>query len=251
MRKPFQGVLNIIRFNWHFYVYAAGGLMLLTFLATIIFGWPGAFLIAFCLLALASVAVTLLVSFYIYDLSNLYSLDWLDDFHLDNGATIVNIHAGFDETSQLLSKRFSGAKLTVFDFYDPEKHTEISIERARKAYPQFPETQKVSTGNLPLENDFADAIFVILAAHEIRNDDERISFFTELYRVLNSSGKIFVTEHLRDVSNFLAYNVGSFHFFSRSSWFEVFRSANLTVAKETKITPFISTFVLEKNGASS
>ncbi len=177
LRKPFQGVSNIVRFNWHFYVIAVALLSLL-FLASNSFDQPvQMFGRVICLLILASIVVSLLVSFYVYDLSGLYNLDWIEQ--TNNEQTIVNINAGFDETSHLLQQKFKNAQLIVLDFYDPIKHTEISIKRARKAYPSFPNTQQIETTHLPLVDNSVDKIFVILSAHEIRNEEERMLFFRD------------------------------------------------------------------------
>jgi hypothetical protein len=95
---------------------------------------------------------------------------------------------------------------------------------------------------------YADQIFLILAAHETRNESERIFFFKELNRTLKQKGKIVVTEHLKDLQNFLAYNIGFFHFVSRSAWISTFESSDFKMVQEFKITPYLTTFVLEKNG---
>ena len=97
----------------------------------------------------------------------------------------------------------------------------------------------------------ADKIFVIFAAHEIRNEQERLDFFKELKRVIKPTGEIFITEHLRDVPNFLAYNIGFLHFYSKLNWFQVFELTGLSLKSEQKITPFISTFTLTKYGIAS
>jgi hypothetical protein len=162
---------------------------------------------------------------------------------------LVNINAGFDETSILLSAKFPAAELTVFDFYDPAKHTEISIERARKAYGPYPGTMNISTDNIPLLN--ADLICMMLAAHEIRNREERIQFFSLLKERLNDHGQMLVLEHLRDLPNFMAYNIGFFHFFSKKEWRRTFTGAGFTIYKEIKVTPFLSAFILQKNGITS
>jgi ubiquinone/menaquinone biosynthesis C-methylase UbiE len=198
-----------------------------------------------------TVLISLSVSFYIYDLSGLYKLSWLDNMRHAEKETIINIHAGFDETSRLLQQKFSTAHLQVADFYDPAKHTEVSIKRARKAYSAFPETQAVNTEHLPMPTGSADKVFTIFSAHEIRNAQERIDFFKEIGRILKPSGQIIVTEHLRNTANFLAYNFGFFHFYSKASWLRTFRLAGLTISKQIKITPFITTFILEKNGTAS
>ncbi|WP_345168779.1 class I SAM-dependent methyltransferase [Nibribacter koreensis] len=249
MRKPFQGVLNIIRFNWHFYVIALF-LVLALILVAFTFLLPlKQYILLLATLIVGSMAVSLIVSWYVYDVSNLYQLQWIDDIH--NHQRILNINAGFDETSHLLKKKFPAADILSYDFYDPVKHTEVSIKRARKAYPAFAGTIQGNTHHLELPDNSMDKIFVTLAAHEVRNELERGVFFRELERVVKPTGQIYITEHLRDVPNFLAYNIGFFHFYSKSTWLKTFQQGNLTVHLEKKITPFISTFILVKNGSSS
>lgn len=248
IRKPFQGVLNIVRFNWHFYFIAISLVLVLLF-STNYFEKPYPnFIYIFSVLAVSSIVVSLLVSLYVYDISGLYRLDWINQNYKET--LIVNINAGFDETSYLLQDKFTNANLIALDFYNPEKHTEVSIKRARKAYPPFPETKQIKSTNTELTENSADKIFVILAAHEIRNEIERTHFFTELSRVIKPAGEIYVTEHLRDFSNFLAYNIGFFHFHTKNSWLKTFKNSNLSIKQVIKLTPFISTFVLNKNGNS-
>jgi SAM-dependent methyltransferase len=248
LRKPFQGVWNIVRFNWHFYLFSLGFLWLLLILNHYL---AEPFLLLANLLFWAIVAtsvISLLVSYYVYDLSGLYRLDWLSGLRVPDSAKIINVNAGFDETSQLLANRFSNANLNAFDFYDPHKHTEVSIKRARKAYPPYLGTQTISTSHLPLADHSVDCVFAILSAHEIRDANERKVFFTELGRCLKPSGEIIVTEHLRDLPNFLAYNLGFLHFHSRRSWLDTFSASGLTIKTELSITPFITSFILAKNG---
>ncbi len=245
LRKPGQGVWNIIRFNWHFYALAAGLVVLLLLCTPFlpvpyrIFGHLAGWLV------LTPTLLSLLVSYYVYDASGLYRLDWLNGLRIPSAGKFVNINAGFDETSGLLQAKFPAAELVVFDFYNPETHTEVSIRRARKAYPAYPGTQAVSTDHLPLPDGYAEVIFIIFAAHEIRNETERIAFFRELHRILKWDGKIVVTEHLRDLPNLLAYNLGAFHFLPEAAWRRSFQSAGLQVSKEIKFTPFVTTYMLE------
>ena len=80
---------------------------------------------------------------------------------------------------------------------------------------------------------------------------KRTAFFRELRRVLKPDGEIFVTEHFRDLPNFLAYTIGCFHFLSRArTWERTFAEAGLRIAREQKTTPFITTFILEKDGTA-
>jgi ubiquinone/menaquinone biosynthesis C-methylase UbiE len=249
IRKPFQGVFNIVRFNWHFYVLSIVFLLGLLFFMPVMPAYFYPYLLILFVSVLGTTLISLLVSFYVYDISDLYKLAWIPDN--DSNGTIVNINAGFDETSVLLKAKFRHAELIILDFYDPKKHTEISIKRARKAYPPYPNTQQIATSNLKLQDNSVDKIFVIFAAHEIRNDVERVVFFNELKRILKPNGQIFVTEHLRDTANFCAYNIGFFHFLSLQNWYNTFKTTNLSIKNEQKITPFITTFTLEKHGIAS
>lgn len=251
LRKPFQGVGNIIRFNWHFYVLSFVLVSILLFLNSLLKDPYSFYTIIICLLIIGTTVNSLLVSMYVYDLSDLYQLTWLDQLEVRANSHIVNIHAGFDETSALLCARYPDADLAVYDFYDPLKHTEISIKRARKAYAPYPGTKRITTSAVPLKKECADMIFLIFSAHEVRRDAERTYLFTLLKQVIRNSGKIVVTEHLRDIPNFLAYNIGFFHFFTESSWCNTFEKAGLRIISKVKITPFVTTFILEKNGHSS
>ncbi|MDI9363690.1 MAG: class I SAM-dependent methyltransferase [Flavobacterium sp.] len=246
-RKPLQGVANIIRFNWHFYLVAVLVFVGFIYAQQLLPKALQLYVFWLLVLAIVNVVMSLLVSFYVYDISNLYQLNWLPNA---SNKKVLNIHAGFDETSMLIKCKYQQTALTICDFYNPQKHTEISIKRARKAYPPIPNTIHVATENLPFENNSFDVVAVIFSAHEIRDKEERIEFFKELARVIKATGQIVITEHLRDTNNFLAYAIGFFHFYSKASWLSTFAQANLTVTAETKTTPFVTTFILTTNGNS-
>ncbi len=245
VRKPFEGISNIVRFNWHFYLLSVALIVCLLGFNY----WSDKeyqLLIFFAIAAIITTTLTsLLVSFYVYDVSDLYQFKWLDQLQIKPGSNIINIHAGFDETSSLLHQRFPGSSLAVFDFYDPLKHTEVSIQRARKAYPPFNNTKSVATSVLPVSDLYADYIFIIFSAHEIRDQQERNTFFNELKRISKFTSKIIVVEHLRNTPNFLAYNIGFFHFLSKTTWYNTFKNAGLNIDQEISITPFIKTFILK------
>ena len=247
-RKPFQGVMNVVRFNWHFYIIAGSVILSLLVGAWYVDDIWRLLLLAVAAIAAFTLTVSLLATYYIYDLSDLYNFTWLKRYQPHSGDAILNVNAGFDETSDLLADKFPEASLHVADFYDPNLHTEVSIKRARIAYPPHPGTVNVETASLPYEDDAFDMIFVIFAAHEIRNSEERRQFFRELKRVSKPKARIFVTEHLRDLSNFLVYTIGFMHFYSHKEWIEIFDDTQLDLLKEVKTTPFVSTFTLVNNG---
>lgn len=246
IRTPYQGVINIIRFNWHFYLAATISVLLILFASVYANNLLSCLLIVLALGIITSTCVSLLISYYVYDRSGLYDFTWLSQFNKSEIEIIANIHAGFDETSRILKKNLPSAELKVFDFYDPSKHTEISIERARKAYPSYDGTVKISTSKLPLPARSVNVMFNIFALHEVRNGEERTRFLKEQFRALRDDGKVVIVEHLRNLPNFLAYNIGFFHFLPETEWNKNFQQVGLYIDNRFKITPFITVFILSK-----
>ncbi len=243
-RRPFQGIFNIIRFNRHYYLLMGlilAGMYYFMNHSPAGFNRVWKFII---LLGLGTMVLSLVVSYFIYDYSSFYSLDWTNELQIQPGMRIANIHAGFDETSEIMASRFPGTAFFVYDFYDPEKHTELSIKRARQAYPPFPGTVPIRTTDQSLPEKNLDYIFLIFAAHEIRDESERDAFFRTLRGGLNKDGRILVVEHTRDRINFLAFSVGFLHFFSLHSWLRVFTNASLRLESKKKINPFVTLYIL-------
>lgn len=244
-RKSFQGVSNIIRFNWHFYVLALLLLIVLLSLSSVFPSPISIILIIFVSFVSLTLLISLSVSYYIYDTTDLYELNWLGNI---NGMTVLNVNAGFDETSGIISAKFPTANLTICDFYNSEKHTEISIKRARVAYPPQPGSLSVSTEKLPFEDNTFDKVIAIFCVHEIRNDIERSRFLEELNRVTKNDGQLLITEHIRDWKNFFAYSIGFFHFLSKKTWLKNFHNAKFNINRTIKNNPLITTYILENNG---
>ncbi len=245
-RQPFQGVLNIIRFNWHFYLLSGLFIIFLVLLATFLGETYSIYLLLIAFLVLLPTLISLFVSAYVYDFSDLYSFSWIKNLQIPLQSNIININAGFDETSILLKNQHQFENLQVFDFYDETKHTEISIKRARKAYPAFPNTQNITTNHIPVEKNSVDVAFLIFSAHEIREENERNTFFSELNRIIKENGKVILVEHLQDLSNFIAYTIGFLHFHKKITWKNTFQNSNFSIKQEIKHTPFVSIFILEK-----
>src|SRR5580765_400062 len=102
-RRKFQGVLNILSFNRHFYVVGLGVLALLI-LTYFIAEWPTIVLWLIITAFMYGLLMPLLVSAYVYDFSGYYKFNWLKSLISEDGKTqlIVNINAGFDETSFII-----------------------------------------------------------------------------------------------------------------------------------------------------
>jgi SAM-dependent methyltransferase len=185
-----------------------------------------------------------MVSAYVYDFSGYYKFQWLENVVNDNKKirSIVSINAGFDETSFIIKDKFPESVLRVFDFYNPQYHTEVAIKRARKVSLVYPGTQQIASDLIPLQEQTADMIFLLSAVHEIRSNDEKVRFLKECHRLCKPGGTVIMVEHLRDLPNFLAFTVGFTHFFSRSVWKSAFKEAGFSRFQETKFTPFMSVF---------
>lgn len=242
-RKKFQGVLNILSFNRHFYVY---GFIVLTLLIAsfLLFNWSNLLLWIVIIGFLYGLLMPLVVSAYVYDFSGYYDFKWLKKLDLIDSEEnlILNINAGFDETSFIIKNHFLKSDLKVFDFYNAEKHTEPAIIRARKVSLVYPNTQQIISNSFSLQDNSVDLIFLLSAAHEIRSQKEKIEFLKECHRVCKPDANIVMIEHLRDVPNFIAFTIGFTHFFSKRTWQNAFTAAGFTTFTEQKFTPFMSIF---------
>ncbi len=242
-RRKFQGVLNILSFNRHFYVFGIIALILIisTYLA---FNWSSLWFWVLILAFVYGLLMPLIVSAYVYDFSGYYDFKWLKNFKLNDSKDqqILNINAGFDETSFIIKNYFPKSDLKVFDFYNAERHTEPAIIRARKVSLVYPNTEQIISNAIPLKDNSVDLIFLLSAAHEIRSQDEKIMFLKECHRVCTANATIIMIEHLRDFPNFLAFSVGFTHFFSKKTWRNAFNKAGFKTFEEQKFTPFMSIF---------
>ena len=249
IRKPYQGVWNIIRFNWHFYAIAGVSTYCLIVLSLFFSSSIQTLIYGAILLLIILIFNSILASFYAYDCTPLYDLR---EFSLnENETTGLLIHAGLDEVSDLLQQKNQTIYWHNLDFYNPKTHTERSIKRAQKAYPTPTNTLKIKRSQLPFKNGSVDHIVLFLAAHEIRDFEEKVHFFKELQRVLQPTGRIYLTEHLRNSANFLAYTIGFFHFFSKESWLSIAHQAQLHLKKEHQVNLLITTFIFQSNGTTS
>lgn len=242
-RRNFQGVLNILSFNRHFYVF---GLIALAFIiiSFLIFSWSTLLFLIIILSFLYGLIMPLIVSAYVYDFSGYYNFDWLKNYNFTDseGNQILNINAGFDETSFIIKSLFPKTDLKVFDFYNSDQHTEPAIVRARKVSLVYPNTQQIVSNAIPLKDNSVDLIFLLSAAHEIRSQDEKIQFLKECNRVCKPTASVIMIEHLRDFPNFVAFTIGFAHFFSKNTWKTAFEEAGFSTFAEQKFTPFMSIF---------
>jgi SAM-dependent methyltransferase len=246
-RRKFQGVLNILSFNRHYYFFGVLALLAL-FASRMFINWPVILFWGVIIAFLYGLFMPLIVSAYVYDYSGYYDFYWLEKVIVNNHVTklIVSINAGFDETSYIIKNKFPESDLTVFDFYNKDYHTEPAIVRARKVSLVYPDTRQIASNSIPLGDNSVDMVFLLSAVHEIRSNDEKVQFLKECHRICKPGGQVIMVEHLRDFPNFVAFSVGFTHFFSRATWKNAFGLAGFSSFNETKFTPFMSIFKCDR-----
>lgn len=244
----YAGVLSVLRYNWHFY---AGSLCALFGIAVLQWFRPlsavgkavligAATLIAFWTLS------SLLVSYYVYDYKGVTRWNWIPRILLYPPQQWLNVHAGLDESTLILTQFFPNSRYLVLDIYDPQEMTEPSIARARRLHPSPEPGVAAKLDALPLPDRDRDTLFLLFAAHEIRQSARRTVFFLESARVLANSGQLLLVEHIRDWKNFIAFGPGFLHFHSRDEWLRLAHDAGLRVEREDCVTPFVRWFLMTK-----
>jgi ubiquinone/menaquinone biosynthesis C-methylase UbiE len=244
-RGPFDGVLQIVRYNWTFYIAAVFVSGLVIGLVLVIHP-PAALATLLILGAIAAVfwlALSLAVSHYVYDRSDLYRWQWIRERVAPNPRHVVNIHAGLDETSRALQEMYPAAEVTILDIYDRAEMPEPSIARARREARSMLASVNADFRRLPLQTASADLMTVIFCAHELRRAASKEAFFGELARVVKPGGNVLLVEHLRDVWNLVAFGPGAFHFFPRHEWLRVVGTTGFRLSEEISRTVFVRAFV--------
>ena len=244
-RGQFDGVLQIVRYNWSLYMVAVLVSTLVVFLVDVVH--PPAALAGLLILgALAAIfwlALSLAVSHYVYDRSDLYHWEWIRARVAPSPRHVVNIHAGLDETSLALQAMYPAAEVTILDVYDPAEMPEPSIARARGEARSTLESVTADFRRLPLNTASADLVTVIFVAHELRRAASKEAFFREASRVIQPGGRLLLVEHLRDGWNLATFGPGALHFFPRHEWLRVAGATGFQLVEEFSRTVFVRAFV--------
>ena len=233
-----SGAVRIFLYNWPTYV----GTWSAALLVPLVVGFVAPrFVIIAAVAAAASVAwsiASLLVSHYVYDRSPLVGGAWMRQLVDSFDGPWATIHAGLDAEVNL-DAVMTGPCVGRLDIFDPALMTAPSITRARGRTEKAHAAIACRPTALELADRSCDAVVVAFTAHEIRDRDARQRFFQEIRRVLRPGGKLVLVEHLRDLANLLAFGPGFFHFVPRHEWLGLMSQAELTIASEIRITPFV------------
>jgi signal transduction histidine kinase len=234
-------MIRILRFHWRLYAATLAAVAAVPFVPA-----PyRALAVAAASPAIFWFASSLLVSYCVYDRPPLAGYRWLAHCLSRPPARWLNLHAGLDDTTQVLAQLFPSAEGQTLDIFDPREMTEPSIAEARRMVHAPLDVPSGRWSALPAASASIDAAFLIFTAHELRRPEARVQLFRELARTLRSGGEIAVVEHLRDWRNFLAFGPGFLHFFGPRAWRSAAASAGLRVRTEFSLTPFVRVLVLE------
>ena len=247
-RGRFQGLRQVVFFNWPMYVVAAvaggGAILALVFLPMP--EWLRVLVAAATGIGLFWTVGSLVVSYWVYDASPLCKWRWVADTLPGRPDRWLNLHCGFDESTPALLALFRGTHGEALDIFDPAHMTEPSIMRARGLTAPADRANSADYRQLPVADDSIDAAFLMLSAHELRSPDARAALFAELRRIVRAKGRVVVAEHLRDTENFIAFGPGFVHFHSRGAWLRTFLDSGFAIERELRMTPFVAVFVLRR-----
>jgi len=246
IRRPWQGVFQILQFNWRFYFSTAAAVAMAVLAAPLLPRSLRVGLLIGVAPALFWLTSSLVVSHYVYDRFPLYDLHWIPRALSRMPSRWLNIHCGLDETSGLLADLFPEAAFDVVDIFDPRAMTEASINQARRFGHSGIAARPARFDDLPFCSGTFDAAFCIFAAHELRQDCKRATLFLEISRILAPGGELVLMEHSRDVWNFLAFGPGFLHFFSRRAWRRTAAQAGFRAQTEISMTPFVRVYILRR-----
>jgi hypothetical protein len=206
----------------------------------------------FGILIVINVVGSIIASYILYDKSDLFKLKNLDDYFRSNRLkTGVLIHASFDPVSKSLEDKYRDLNLTVCDIYGNRHEHESGIQVSKKIFPPNRREIKIDPTKLPFDDNSQEFILAITALHEILSHEKRIRFFKEAKRILERDGLIIVAEQFRNLTNFLFFNIGAFHFISQNKWERAIEMADLEIVENRKVTPFANLMIIKKkiNGA--
>lgn len=246
-----SGVLHILQYNRHYYLAAVAMLLgLLILLRFDLFPAQARILLLGAIVLVAFWAVgSLVASYYVYDYAGVTRWNWVPATLSFTPQQWLNLHSGLDESTETLMQLFPGSKGEALDIYDPVAMTEASIARARQSHLPRQPAVSAQLGALPVPQRSRDTLFLLLAAHEVRQAHRRVELFREAARVMTEPGQLLLAEHLRDWKNFLAFGPGFLHFHSRREWLRVVRESGLSLESEGPVTPLVHWFLFRKSDA--
>ena len=136
--------------------------------------------------------------------------------------------------------------LKIYNLYGNRHEDEKSIEISNRVFPPHPNQVNVDPTRMKDESNSVDYIFAITSAHEILTQEKRVKFFKEAKRILKDDGTLILCEQMRDLINFIFFNIGAFHFVSLKNWEEAISESGLKIRKQEKLTNWGTVMYINK-----
>jgi hypothetical protein len=124
-RGAYTGVLKILQYNLHSYIASVCAMLGIGVLLWLRLLPPagGALLIGVAALTAFWTLSSLFASYYVYDYAGVTRWHWLPAALMFPPRQWLNIHAGLDESTQILTQLFPDTGYAVLDIYDRREMT--------------------------------------------------------------------------------------------------------------------------------
>jgi hypothetical protein len=256
-RGRLSGMMQIVRFNpWS---YAVGALMVIAGIVLLVACgsslpiWIRCGATAAVALAAWWFTASLIVSHWVYDLSDWPKGTWLKQALAGlKPSRVLNVHAGFDETTGRLRAWLPDSEIIPLNVFDKALHTESSLLRARASQIPVPGTVSARHDDWPSLCLDCDAILILLTAHEFRTPHTRRALLIHARKSLRrgENSVIILAEHTRDTANFVAFGPGFLHFHSVATWRSDWEAVGFTLSRSERVTPFLRVWTLRAMGSA-
>ena len=253
----YSGTLEYARYRWPTYLIGYGGFIVL--LVTAIFismvqGWYG-------LSNLALAILLIIVYFFIASLwavHKLYDEDAIVELIYETGnlnadSHLIYIDLGLKRVAVAAARRLTTGHISVVDVYNPQLAPASWLSRAVQRTIQPEEDPRLdwrvgSIDLLPLPDQTAPTVLLIMAASEFNQEGDRIGLLKEITRILTPEGTLLLVERTRTLSNWLVLGPAALRLEKVEYWktllsnngFEVIREqahvdmAHLLVARQSR-----------------
>jgi SAM-dependent methyltransferase len=182
-------------------------------------------------------AASTAVAMWVFQLSGVTRWAWLPSCFESPPSKWLNVTTGFDDTTPALTRLFGSAEGLSVDVFNSRSKRDGAILRARRSRP--PTHPSIGLGQpLPVASGSRDAVFLLMAAHELRDTSTRRYLMAEVARALTPTGRVVMVEHPRTGINAAVFGPGVFHFYSRDTWLEDATASGLQLERELPLTRF-------------
>lgn len=171
----------------------------------------GKILVTVGILILINILLSLFASYKLYDQSDLFRPEMLfREIDFKEEDQVIFLHASFDSISRKLEKMVNPQNLKIYNLYGNRHEDEKSIQVSNRLFPPHPDQINVDPTNLEDKSHSVDYILSITSAHEILTQEKRVKFFKESKRILKDGGTLILCEQMRNMNNFIFFNIGAF-----------------------------------------